>query len=271
MLTNTPLVSVITPAFNSEKFIRETIESVLNQTWQNWEMLIVDDYSTDNTYNIIKKHAEKDSRIHIFRLNANSGCRAVPRNHAIKRSKGEYIAFLDSDDVWLQNKLEKQIDLMESNKEIAMSYVLFSFLLEDGSIKGEYPKPKNRFEGYIFKSLYFKPIIANSSVMVRREVFKELGLLNEDAKLAFSEDYDMWLKIARTKRVHYVNGVPLLLYRVGHCGIFKRSGGKELKRMMFIAKRHAPYAGKRLYILKVISFFGYLLKYILINKSGRKL
>lgn len=266
MPTNNPLVSVITPAFNSEKFISETIESVLNQTWQSWEMLIVDDHSTDNTYTIIKKYAEKDSRIHIFRLYANSGCPAVPRNHAIKQSRGEYIAFLDSDDVWLQNKLERQIDLMESNKEIAMSYVLFSFLLEDGSIKGEYPKPKNRFEGYIFKSLYFKPIIANSSVMVRREIFRELGLLNEDAKLAFSEDYDMWLKIARTKRVHCVHGAPLLLYRVGHCATFKRSGCKELKRMVFIAKRHAPYAGKSLYILKVISFFLYIFKYILIRR-----
>ena len=101
-------VSVITPMYNCEKFISETIESVLNQTYTNWEMIIIDDCSTDKSKQIVKQYIERDKRIRLIALNENSGA-AVARNKGIEVSSGRFIAFLDGDDLWEPNKLEKQI------------------------------------------------------------------------------------------------------------------------------------------------------------------
>lgn len=109
------LVSIITPNWNCEKFIAETIESVQAQTYQNWEMLIQDDCSTDSSLQVARRYAEKDSRIKIEVNSQNSGA-AVTRNNAIKRSKGAYLAYLDSDDIWVSEKLEKQLAFMEEQQ-----------------------------------------------------------------------------------------------------------------------------------------------------------
>lgn len=110
----TALVSIITPNYNCGKFIALTIESVLAQTYTNWEMIIQDDCSTDNSYEIACRYAKADSRIKVFRNDKNSGA-ALTRNYAIEASQGEYVAFLDSDDIWFPEKLEKQIDFMQKN------------------------------------------------------------------------------------------------------------------------------------------------------------
>lgn len=109
------LVSIITPNWNCEKFISQTIESVLAQTYNNWEMLIQDDCSTDGSLQVARRYAETDSRIKIEVNPKNSGA-AVSRNNAIKRSRGIYLAYLDSDDIWVPEKLEKQIAFMEKNQ-----------------------------------------------------------------------------------------------------------------------------------------------------------
>ena len=108
------LVSVITPAFNSGRFIAETINSVLSQTYQNWELIIVDDGSTDETVRIVKSFQEKDNRIKLFENESNKGS-AFSRNLALRNAKGKWIAFLDSDDIWHPEKLEKQIKFMTEN------------------------------------------------------------------------------------------------------------------------------------------------------------
>ena len=105
-------VTVVTPTWNSSKYIRDTIESVQAQTYQNWEMIIVDDYSTDNTVDIVKDIAKKDTRIRIIEQKNNQGA-AVARNIAVQNSTGRYIAYLDSDDRWKQEKLAKQIKFMQ--------------------------------------------------------------------------------------------------------------------------------------------------------------
>ena len=110
-----PLVTVITPIFNAQNFIAETIESVIDQTYQNWEMIIVDDCSTDNSRDIVKKYEVKDSRIKLIELEVNFGGPARPRNVGLDISKGDYLAFLDADDVWLENKLQVQISEMLVN------------------------------------------------------------------------------------------------------------------------------------------------------------
>jgi teichuronic acid biosynthesis glycosyltransferase TuaG len=108
-------VSIITPCYNSVDYIAETIESVIAQTYKNWEMIVIDDCSTDGSYEIILSYAEKDRRIRFYRMKKNGGA-AKARNKAIEISNGEYLAFLDSDDLWLPDKLEKQLWFMIENK-----------------------------------------------------------------------------------------------------------------------------------------------------------
>ena len=108
------LISIITPTYNCGNFIGETIESVINQTYKNWEMIIVDDCSTDNTKEIVDNYSKRDSRIKYYCLEVNSGA-AVARTKAMELAKGDYIAFLDSDDLWMENKLGCQIKIMKEN------------------------------------------------------------------------------------------------------------------------------------------------------------
>lgn len=111
---NSELVSIIVPVYNSEKFIADTIESVRNQTYINWEMILVDDCSSDKSAEIIKKYGDIDERIKYIKLQDNSGA-AIARNVGLENSKGCYIAYLDADDIWLPQKLKSQIDFMKSN------------------------------------------------------------------------------------------------------------------------------------------------------------
>ena len=113
-MKNNRTVSIITPVYNCEKLLSKTIESVINQTYTDWEMLLVDDCSLDNSADIVKKYMKKDSRIKYFKLKENSGA-AIARNKALKESKGRFIAYLDADDLWKNEKLEKQVNFMLRN------------------------------------------------------------------------------------------------------------------------------------------------------------
>ena len=124
------LISIITPSYNSEKYLKECIESVLNQTYSNWEMLIVDDASIDGSRSIIESYSSKESRIKTILLDENSGA-AKARNIAIDRSEGRYIAFLDSDDIWVPEKLEIQLMFMKDNK-YAFTFSSYDVITEDG-------------------------------------------------------------------------------------------------------------------------------------------
>lgn len=108
------LVSIITPAYNNSEFIKQTIESVQKQTYKNWEMIVVDDCSTDRTPELIKKISQKDDRIKYIKLKKNSGA-AIARNRALRESRGRFIAYLDADDLWKKNKIQNQIDFMLSH------------------------------------------------------------------------------------------------------------------------------------------------------------
>src|SRR5690606_29758634 len=124
------LVSIITPLHNGERFIAETVESVLSQTYLDWEMIIVDDYSQDEGVKIVKSYARKDFRIKLIQNKVNQGP-AVCRNTAIRESKGEYIAFLDSDDLWTKDKLERQVTFMESHG-CPFTFTHYDQISEDG-------------------------------------------------------------------------------------------------------------------------------------------
>lgn len=127
---NKYLVSIITPTHNSEKFVSETISCILDQTYLNWELLITDDCSTDDTCSIVESYVARDSRIKLFRLEKNSGA-GEARNNSIEKAQGRFIAFCDSDDLWYPEKLEKQIAFM-LGKSISFSYTNYEEISEEG-------------------------------------------------------------------------------------------------------------------------------------------
>ena len=125
------MVSIITPTYNSKDYIAQTIQSVLNQTYSNWEMIIVDDCSTDNTCEIITSFLKIDPRISLTKLNINSGA-GIARNTAIKLAKGEYISFLDADDLWKPHKLETQLEFLKT-KNLTFTYSSYEQIDDNGN------------------------------------------------------------------------------------------------------------------------------------------
>ena len=128
-------VSIITPCYNSARFISKTIESVLNQTYPYWEMIIVDDCSHDNTKEVVEQYCKLDSRIRLLCLEKNSGSATIPRNKAIEEAEGRFIAFIDSDDLWKPEKLERQLPFFNTSN-IAVVYSNYEKIDESGNRYG---------------------------------------------------------------------------------------------------------------------------------------
>lgn len=199
-----PLVSVITPTYNAETYIGQTIESVKNQKYCNWEMIIVDDCSKDNTVEIIKREAEEDKRIRLIQLSKNSGA-AVARNTAIQNAKGKYIAFLDSDDLWYPDKLEKQVAFMQE-KDIAFSFTSYRIINEDGTETDKIIQVPKEID---YKGLLKNTIIGCLTVML--DVSK-LGLV-QMPNMRTRQDTATWLSILRKGYKAYGIQEPLAKYR----------------------------------------------------------
>ncbi|MGL4740661.1 MAG: glycosyltransferase family 2 protein [Sarcina sp.] len=199
-------VSIITPAYNAENFIEDTIKSVLNQTYKNFEMIIVDDCSKDRTAEIVKKYMEQDDRIVYKKLSGNSGA-AVVRNKAIELATGRYIAFLDSDDLWEKTKLEKQVHFMKE-KQAGFCYTAYKLMNEDGTSK--------EVDVHVPKSVSYKELLKNTiigclTVMIDTDVVKNVKMLN----VKVGEDTASWLKIIRENNIiAYGIDETLASYRV---------------------------------------------------------
>ncbi|HJD55965.1 MAG TPA: glycosyltransferase [Rickettsia endosymbiont of Pyrocoelia pectoralis] len=194
--TKIPTVSVIIATYNRDKFIGEAVQSILNQTYKDFEIIIVDDGSNDSTKEIIA--SLKDPRINYY-YQENKG-RSKARNKALELARGKYITFLDSDDLYLPNKLEIQVDYMEKNSDIYMIYTSAYCIDEVGnSLKHKY---EAKTSGRIYKDIaFFVPVtITLPTVMVRREVFEKAG--NFDEVMYRFEDTDMWRRISK----HYEIG-----------------------------------------------------------------
>lgn len=201
---NMDLVSIITPTYNSEKYIKETISSVLSQTYQNWEMIIVDDCSTDNTVRIIEEEMEKNSRIRFIQLQENQGA-AVARNTAINYANGRYIAFLDSDDLWEMNKLEVQVSFMNMNN-IPFSYTSYKIINENGEETG---KVVNVPEKIDYNQLLKNTIIGCLTVMLDINKFGRVQMPNMRTR----QDTALWLLILKQGYIAYGIQQPLAKYR----------------------------------------------------------
>lgn len=165
------LVSIITPVYHAERFIEQTILSVQAQAYQDWEMILVDDCSNDRSGEIIKSFAVEDARIRYYRLEKNSGA-AVARNTAIGYAKGEYLAFLDSDDLWLPEKLSQQLAFMKE-KKCAFSFTRINFIDADNHlVKSKVPIP----ERIDYRHLLRQTVIATSTVLINRRSFPDFTM-----------------------------------------------------------------------------------------------
>lgn len=249
-----PLVSVITPTFNSQAYIGETIESVLNQTWQNWEMIIVDDGSTDATEAVIGSYGVRDNRIKYFPLGYNSGRPSVPRNQGIQRAGGSYVAFLDSDDLWLPEKLERQVRFMEENKAVFMSYTKCVMQRSGKTVK---VRPIVSKQGSIFAPLFllynFIPCL---TVMMRRgDTLRNEYMFDEDPRLRAIEDYDLWLTIARHEKVGFIDE-PLAVLRLHKGSIFGCGGLRAyINRSNLLIRKYRHDLPKSMLIAKYIGSY----------------
>ena len=202
---NEDLVSIVVPVYNCEKFIDYTIKTVLNQTYQNWELLLVDDCSTDNSISIINGYVAEDNRIKLIKLEKNSGA-AVARNEGMKNAKGKYIAFLDSDDLWNENKLEKQINFMKKNKYV-FTYTGYEFADEEGNKLDKIVKVP---EQLTYKQALKNTTIFTSTVMFDLNKLTKEAIYMPDVK---SEDTATWWKVL--KKIEYAYGINniVVLYR----------------------------------------------------------
>lgn len=199
------LVSIITPLFNSENYLKECIDSVLRQTYSKWEMIIVDDFSTDDSYGIAAEYVKIDKRIKLFRLSKNMGA-GVARNYAIEKAKGSIIAFLDSDDLWHPKKLELHLAEMERNKA-AFSHTSYGYILNDGTVSNKISRVSKELVTY--KDLLRYTEISCLTAMYDVRVLGKMYMPNYRKK----QDYGLWLNILKTGVHSLPVDIPLAWYR----------------------------------------------------------
>lgn len=244
-----PLVTVVMPTYNHAQFIGDAVKSVLDQTYENLELIIVDNYSKDNTEDIIASF--EDTRIE-YRKFRNNGIIAASRNLGINKSRGKYIAFLDSDDMWKPTKIEKQIELLENNDNIFLVYTRY-IVMKNGTFSKILPKRRKLRSGNVFISLFLSNNFIGSSTVLLRNILKENNLFDTDIKLRAIEDYALWLKIAKNKHVAYIDE-PLVVYRE-HGSNTSIGIMPYLFRYLQLIKKYRHDVSKKLLIRKYLLIF----------------
>lgn len=200
------LVSIIVPVYNSEKFIKDTIKTVKQQTYQNWELILVNDCSTDNSESIINKQIEEDNRIKLISLKKNSGA-AIARNTGIEKARGKYIAFLDADDLWKSNKLKSQIKFMNENK-YEFTFTGYEFADENGNETGKTVQVPQKLT---YKQALKNTTIFTSTVIFDSEVLGKEIIHMPDVRRG--QDTATWWKVLKTGISAYGMKESLSLYR----------------------------------------------------------
>ncbi|MDT0557344.1 glycosyltransferase [Ichthyenterobacterium sp. W332] len=306
-MSEDPLVSVIIPTFNRAMYITDTLDSIINQTYTNWECLVVDDGSTDNTKELVLKYTEKDYRIkYLKRTKEFSKGSNGSRNYGLSQSKGEYIAFSDDDDFWLKNKLERQIPIFKKYPDVGLVTCDIEYVNRDGLRSGRVICQTGN-HGYIFEQILFKNRLSMVTPILKREVFNKVGEFNTN--FSIYEDWDYWRRVAYYYPFYSVKEV-LACYRLHDSNTmlkvnknpfeqyyryraltkallewgdnrFKKSDYKliarvEWKRYKQILNNHCPgYINKLKLILKIsisnlvegLKFIGLFLRYELLNND----
>ena len=236
MVRNRDYIDIILPNYNSSKFLKQTLKSVLAQTYKNWRLIIIDDCSDYKTIDILKKHI-KDQRIKIFWLKKNKGA-GFCRNYAIKKTKSPYIAFIDSDDIWKKTKLEKQINFMTKNN-YSFTYTYYETFGEKKKII--FPPLKFNFSSFIHNTS-----IATSTMMVKRSKIKNIKFTNTE----ICEDY--FYKCLLLKKINYAFCLQSLLtkYRIRNNSL----QSNRLKNIFWIWKINQKF-NKLNFFQNLISIF----------------
>jgi glycosyltransferase involved in cell wall biosynthesis len=210
----TPLISVITASKNYARFLPQALGSALAQTFSNWELIVIDDGSTDDTAAVIQPFLA-DERIRYVKSDRLGQSRA--KNLGLALSRGEFVAFLDADDVWVPTKLERQMPLFD-DPDVGVVFSRRSLIDEAGQplpLRSEPPFPRGR----VLNDLFVRNFVCFSSAVVRRSVFERVGRFDESLDLAI--DYDLWLRVAKHFAFDFVDE-PLVKYRTGHGNLSKR-------------------------------------------------
>ena len=202
---NEPLVSIITPVYNAERFLSDTIKSVQNQTYKNWEILLIDDCSKDNSAQIIKEFQKYDNRIKYIKLKKNSGA-SVSRNEGIRNAKGRFIAFVDSDDIWKPEKLEIQIKYM-LKENLGFTFTSYRYMKENGELTNKIAKAPSKIN---YNGLLKNTIIGCSTVVIDREIVDYF----EKPLVRRGQDTATWLQILRKEKYAYGIEQDLVNYRL---------------------------------------------------------
>lgn len=203
------LVSIIINCYNSEKYISQAIESVLNQTYSNWELICFDNKSNDNTVNIVNSYNDGRIKLHINELNENL---SIARNKAFSKAKGDLVAFLDSDDIWLPQKLFEQVNVFKKNSNLGLVYT-DAYYFRDG-IKNQMQlyKYRRHYIGFCFEKILIDYFLCISTCMVNKKLFQDKQIEFDDS-LTVCEDLDFFIKISLLYEFDYVD-IPLVKYRL---------------------------------------------------------
>lgn len=233
MPVSSDLISIIMPAYNAERTLSQSISSVMNQTWPDWELIIVDDCSNDHTADIILKYERSDSRIRHIKNAKNSGA-ACSRNYGVAQARGSWIAFLDSDDCWEPEKLALQLEFAQQ-MQARFTFTGSAFMDESGCrLSHQLTVP----DQITFRQLLKQNVISCSSVMIRRDLILQYPMGSD----RMHEDFAVWLQILRENHMKaYGLNRPLLIYRLSPSS---KSGNKlKAARMTFRVYRHIglPY------------------------------
>jgi glycosyltransferase involved in cell wall biosynthesis len=237
------MISVIVLTYNRARLVTGTIDSILGQSYRDFELIVVDNFSTDDTEKVIAGYS--DERIRYFK-NDNGGLIAVNRNYGIGRARGDYIAFCDDDDLWLPDKLEKQLQEFEKDSRLGLvcaNAVLFN---ETGDL-GLFHETGLPERAFTLESLVRTNHIICSSVLVKKSAIDDVGLFDTAPAIFTAEDFELWLRIAGKYRVKYLD-LPLVKYRV-HPGSVKKSAAAAMKRnrAVYRSLRDKGVIGRTLY------------------------
>ena len=246
-----PSVSIIIGSFNAEKYIRETLDSVANQTFKSFEAIVVDDCSTDNTTKIIQEYCDKDARFKLIKLESNSNLPAVPRNVGLKHARGEFVAFLDHDDVWTHKKIQRQICALQVNPQIDLVFSYLWSFRGKSLLRGFFLIP-NPFKNKInFERLRIGNALMYSSVFARKKVIVTLNGFDEDPKLRAIEDYELWLRVSQQFKIGYISEVHGY-YRVTNSSASRSDMSLEKYKYMDNFKNTKNLSGRPILIIRII-------------------
>ncbi|PSB08301.1 glycosyl transferase family A [Pleurocapsa sp. CCALA 161] len=237
-----PKVSVIIPAYNAIKYLPASIDSILTQTYTDFEIIIVNDGSKDGTEEWFGQLTDPDPRVQLISQTNQGNCAA--RNIGIAHAQSEYIAFLDADDLWASTKLAKQVEILEQNPDVGLVYTWVERIDQNGKSLG---KPfESNLSGNIWEKLLARNVIATSSTLIRRSCFERVGKFDENLQ-SFVEDWDLWLRIAACYPIKVIPEY-LLQYRECPTSISKNWQAMEKKYHIVIEKAFASAPSKLMFL-----------------------